>query len=82
MTPEIRVVVLTSHDTEHETIAALSSGADAYGIRDIEVEQLLTAISTAQEGAIYLDPQIVRRVLDKLQPPLPIHKTQPLSTKE
>jgi NarL family two-component system response regulator LiaR len=81
-TPEIRVVILTSHNTEYETIAALSSGADAYCIKGIGIEKLLTAISTAQEGAIYLDPQIARRVLDKLQPPLPKHKTQPLSARE
>jgi len=31
--PDIRVVVLTSHTTETEIIAALASGADAYSSR-------------------------------------------------
>ncbi|HEY9617104.1 MAG TPA: response regulator transcription factor, partial [Microcoleaceae cyanobacterium] len=31
--PEVRVVMLTSHTTENEVIAALSSGADAYCIK-------------------------------------------------
>lgn len=79
--PDVRIVMLTSHNTEHETIAALSSGADAYCIKGIRTERLLTAIATAHEGAIYLDPQIARRVLDQLQPPSP--KTiSPLSPRE
>ncbi|NJO44029.1 MAG: response regulator transcription factor [Cyanobacteria bacterium CRU_2_1] len=83
--PDVRIVMLTSHNTEHETIAALSSGADAYCIKGIGIERLLTAITVVQEGAIYLDPQIARRVLDKLQPPSPAvknAKAQLLSPRE
>ena len=42
---EIRVMVLTSHETEHEILAALSSGADAYYIKGASIERLLRAIS-------------------------------------
>ncbi|MEB3293886.1 MAG: response regulator transcription factor [Synechococcales bacterium] len=67
--PDVRVVMLTSHTTETEIIAALSSGADAYCIKGVEVDRLITAISAAQEGAIYLDPRIARRVVEHLKPP-------------
>ncbi len=67
--PDVRVVMLTSHTTETEIFAALSSGADAYCIKGSSVDQLLTAISAAQEGAAYLDPQIAHRVLEHLKPP-------------
>jgi NarL family two-component system response regulator LiaR len=43
-TPEIRVMVLTSHTHEPEIIAALSSGADAYCIEDTNVDALANAI--------------------------------------
>lgn len=66
--PEVRVVILTSHTTENEVIAALSSGADAYCIKGTSVDRLLAAIAAAQEGASYLDPQIARRVMDHLKP--------------
>ncbi len=67
--PEIHVVILTSHTTETEVIAALSSGADAYCIKGASVDRLLAAIAAAQEGATYLDPQIARQVIDHLKPP-------------
>ena len=67
--PEIHIVILTSHMTEIEVIAALSSGADAFCIKGTNVDRLIAAISAAQEGATYLDPQIARRVIEHLKPP-------------
>jgi two-component system, NarL family, response regulator LiaR len=66
--PNIHVVMLTSHTSEIEIIAALSSGADAYCIKGANLEILLSAISAAQEGATYLDPQIARQVIERLKP--------------
>ena len=80
--PEIRVVVLTSHTTETEIIAALASGADAYCIKGASVERLLSAITAASEGATYLDPQIARRVIDNLKPPSATANTAQLSERE
>lgn len=80
--PQVRVVMLTSHTTETEVIAALSSGADAYCIKGSDVERLITAISAAQDGATYLDPQIARRVLEHLKPPAPPANIGQLSQRE
>jgi DNA-binding NarL/FixJ family response regulator len=66
--PEIRVVMLTSHRDETEIIAALSSGADAYCIKGTDVEALASAIRVAASGAAYLDPQIARKVMQNLTP--------------
>jgi two-component system, NarL family, response regulator LiaR len=66
--PEVRVVVLTSHTTENEVIAALSSGADAYCVKGTSVDRLVTAIHAAYEGASYLDPQVARKVMEHLKP--------------
>ncbi len=67
--PNTRIVVLTSHTAETEIIAALSSGADAYCIKGANIERLVAAIDAAQDGAVYLDPQIARKVLEHLKPP-------------
>ncbi len=80
--PETRVVMLTSHQTETEIIAALSSGADAYCIKGASVERLLSAIAAAVDGATYLDPQIARRVIDNLRPPTATGNTTNLSPRE
>jgi two-component system, NarL family, response regulator LiaR len=83
--PSVHIVMLTSHNTEHETIAALSSGADAYCIKGTNVDRLFAAIATVQDETIYLDPQIVQHVLDQLKPmasPLPKPNAAHLSERE
>jgi DNA-binding NarL/FixJ family response regulator len=80
--PQTHVVMLTSHQTDTEIIAALSSGADAYCIKGASVERLLSAIAAAVEGATYLDPQIARRVIDNLKPPSPSGNSANLSGRE
>lgn len=66
--PDTRVVMLTSHRSQTETVAALASGADAYCLKGISFKGLFTAISAAKEGAVYLDPNVARQVVDRLQP--------------
>ncbi len=80
--PEVRVVILTSHTTDREIIASLSSGADAYCVKGSSVERLLQAIAAAAEGATYLDPQIGRQVLKHLSPPSPTGNVSNLSQRE
>ncbi|MCS6814186.1 MAG: response regulator transcription factor [Cyanobacteria bacterium] len=67
--PTTTVVILTSHTAETEILAALSVGADAYCVKGTNVEHLLAAIEAAQLGALYLDPQIARVVVNNLKPP-------------
>ena len=80
--PDVRVVMLTSHTTETEIIAALSSGADAYCVKGASIDRLLSAIAAAIEGATYLDPQIARRVIEHLKPPVPTDNIGQLSQRE
>jgi two-component system, NarL family, response regulator LiaR len=63
--PEIRIVILTSHATETETILALAQGADAYCIKGSQVTQIIDAIAAVQSGAMYLDEKI-RHVVQQL----------------
>ena len=80
--PQVRIVMLTSHTTETEVIAALSSGADAYCIKGTNVDRLIAAIAAAQEGATYLDPQIARQVVEHLKPPVVAAQVGQLSPRE
>ena len=65
---EIKIVMLTSHQTETEMMAAMTSGADAYCIKGTSMTGLLTAIAAAAEGALYLDPQIARQAINCFPP--------------
>lgn len=64
MNPEIKVIALTSHDREEEVIAALSSGAMAYCLKDIDPTKLADVIRDVKSGVCWLDPVIARKVLD------------------
>jgi two-component system, NarL family, response regulator LiaR len=72
--PQIRIVVLTSHETERETILALANGADAYCIKGSQVTQIIDAIAAVQSGAIYLDEK-VRHVVNRLKE-VPTHQSE------
>jgi two-component system, NarL family, response regulator LiaR len=64
--PEIRIIILTSHATEKETILALAHGADAYCVKGAQVTQIIEAIHAVQLGALYLDER-VRHVVSQLK---------------
>ncbi len=61
--PEIRVLVLTSHDSDQDVFAALSAGADGYCLKEVSSNQLDMAVRTISEGAGWLDPGVADRVL-------------------
>ena len=65
--PELKIIILTSHRSETEILAALSSGADAYCIKGCDIEVLLTAIAAVSQGALYIDVAIARTILDELK---------------
>ena len=64
MNPDIKVIALTSHDREEEVISALSAGAMAYCLKDIDPVKLADVIRDVKDGVCWLDPVIARKVLD------------------
>ena len=63
--PTQKIIMLTSHINEKEVMESLNTGAFAYVIKDINTEILIMVIKTVNEGAIWLDPQIVPLIRDK-----------------
>lgn len=60
-----KVMMLTSHINEKEVMDSLSAGAYAYVLKDINTELLTMVIKSVNDGAIWLDPQIVPLIRDK-----------------
>lgn len=58
MSKDVKIIALTSHDREEEVIAALSSGANAYCLKDIDPEKLADVIRDVNNGVCWLDPII------------------------
>lgn len=63
--PEIKVVILTSHQDENEVMQALAAGANAYAMKDIKTDYLIMVIQSVNEGAVWLDPAISKVVMEK-----------------
>ncbi len=61
--PNIKVIMLTSHEAEHEIMASLASGADGYCLKDTSPEQLYTAVQSVNEGNAWLSSQVAEKVL-------------------
>lgn len=60
-----KVIILTSHLSEQEVISALQAGACAYVMKDTNTEILKMIIKTVNEGAMWLDPQVVPILREK-----------------
>ncbi len=63
--PSIKVIMLTSKESEQDVFAALSAGADAYCMKGISPESLSTAIAAVSEGTAWLDPAVAKMVLGR-----------------
>lgn len=61
--PNIKIIMLTSHESEREILASLASGADGYCLKDTSPEQLYTAIQSVYEGNAWLSSQVAEKVL-------------------
>ena len=69
--PEVKVVMLTSHDDSEEVYASLAAGANAYCKKDIKTENLIHVISMVEEGAVWLDPAVAKVVMQALPQSVP-----------
>jgi len=73
--PDVRVIMLTSKDSEQDVFAALAAGADAYCMKGISIEALSAAIEAVKEGTAWLDPAIARLVLGRFKGTTPMLET-------
>ena len=61
--PNIKIIILTSHERDEEVIASLGAGANAYCLKDIEPASLVHVIKEVAKGACWLDPVIAKVAL-------------------
>lgn len=63
---DIKIIALTSHDREEEVIAALSSGAYAYCLKDIDPQKLADVVRDVAKGVCWIDPVVAQMALNSL----------------
>ncbi len=61
--PDTRIIILTSHDSDRDVFAALGAGADGYCLKEVSSVHLASAIRAVADGVAWLDPAVAKRVL-------------------
>lgn len=62
--PEVKVLVLTIHESDQYVIEAFKSGANGYCVKDSSREELRMAVRATIEGKMYISPGIAKTVLE------------------
>jgi len=65
-TPEAKVIVLTTFETDEYILGALRAGASGFLLKRSSPEQLIAAIHTVAEGEALLSPSVTRRLIDRV----------------
>ena len=66
MNIDSKIIALTSHDRCEEVIAALSSGASAYCLKDIDPNKLADVVRDVSTGVCWIDPMVAQMTLNSL----------------
>ena len=67
--PAVRVLVLTTYDTDADILRAIEAGATGYILKDAPREELYRAILATAQGQTYLSPAVASRLMDQLRAP-------------
>lgn len=67
LNPDVKVIMLTSNNDKEKVMSSFSSGANAYCMKNIKLDALVTVIKTVMDGAVWIDPSIAGYILDILQ---------------
>ena len=82
---ELKVIILTMYDDEAHVIQLMESGANSYLVKNISVEELITAISEVYESGYYfsdfMNKTILKKIIDKV-PIKPRFNEAELTTRE
>jgi len=65
--PGVRVVVLTTYDSDADILPAVEAGAAGYLLKDTPRDTLVSAIFAAARGETVLAPSVAGRLVDRLR---------------
>jgi DNA-binding NarL/FixJ family response regulator len=65
--PEVRVVVLTTYESDADILRAVEAGATGYLLKDTPREDLVEAVRAAARGETVLSPSVARRLVAQVR---------------
>jgi len=67
--PEVRVLILTTYDTDGDILPAIEAGATGYLLKDVPISTLVDAIRAAARGETVLAPPVAARLMTRMRAP-------------
>ena len=67
--PEVGIIILTMYKRDDYIFEAIKGGASGYLLKEVEMEELLSAVRSVAAGEAALDPAIAARVLTEFRTP-------------
>lgn len=67
--PSVRVLVLTTYDTDADVLPAIEAGATGYLLKDAPREELIRAVRAAFRGESVLSPSVASRLMGQVRQP-------------
>jgi len=64
---DIKIIMLTSYNEKKEVLSAFNSGANAYCMKNIMIDDLANVIKMVMEGTLWIDSSIAGYILEILQ---------------
>ena len=86
--PNVRIVMLTTFDSDDLVFQAILAGAIGYLLKDAEDAEVIATVREAARGRSRMSPSIARRVIDdfrrvkRLRPPETAASDEPLTERE
>ena len=69
--PGVRVLVLTTYDTDADIVRAVEAGASGYLLKDAPLPQLADAVRAAARGETVLAPPVAARLVSRMRASAP-----------
>jgi DNA-binding NarL/FixJ family response regulator len=67
--PSVRVLVLTTFETDRDVLPAIEAGATGYLLKDTPRDELLRAVRAAHRGEAVLSPAVAGRLMGQVRTP-------------
>ncbi|MFE3198191.1 response regulator [Embleya sp. NPDC055664] len=69
--PDVRVLVLTTYDTDRDVLPAVEAGATGYLLKDAPRDDLVRGVRAAHAGQAVLSPSVAGLVMGRVRAPEP-----------
>ncbi len=77
VSPRTQIIVLTSYHEDEHIFPAIRAGALSYLLKDVQPEELATAVRKAAQGEAILHPRVAARLIQELHAAQPHRPSTP-----